>query len=502
MMKISFFNSLNSKDSGVCLSNYIIFGIYIYLLLPIIIFIIGWLRLSISVPLVLLLAIGLIKIFRARDNQVKIEIGKSDLETCAIIFLIILAIVYLSGIGRLSFQNWDHVTRNGVFEILVNNKWPVVKNFEYEGVDTKFLFIYYSAFWLPASLVGKLLGVNIGHFFLLLWSVIGVWFFWYLVCCRLQRVSLMPFAVFIAFSGLDVVGYILTSENLSSYTITAHIEWWAKDYQFSSFITQLFWVYNQAIPGWVITMLLLTQATNRNVILILGASLLFCPFPFIGAIPVAVYVLIRNTLSSKNINNAIMEIFSYENIVMGGISGIVAFVYLRDNSAGSMIQFVFNNKRGELFSLFLFAFAEILVYFFAVYRYQKKQPLLWISLFFLCLCPFIKVGRDPDFCMRASIPCLIVVWLLAVETIYKCQERKDKFGLFLIFFLLGIGFITPIQEFNRAIHETVSLYRRGQHVYVEARSEEDLMTGYWSRNYRGFADKSFFCKYLAKKKCQ
>ena len=60
---------------------------------------------------------------------------------------------------------------------------------------------------------------------------------------------------------MDIVGLLLTGNPSVIETRLCekiHIEWWARFYQFSSFTTQLFWVFNQAVPAWIATLLVLS----------------------------------------------------------------------------------------------------------------------------------------------------------------------------------------------------------------------------------------------------
>ena len=49
---------------------------------------------------------------------------------------------------------------------------------------------------------------------------------------------------------MDVLGYYMTGIDMKTVLQTTYLEWWT-DFQFSGFTTQLFWVFNQAIPAWV-----------------------------------------------------------------------------------------------------------------------------------------------------------------------------------------------------------------------------------------------------------
>lgn len=193
-----------------------------------------------------------------------------------IILLIIAVWVYFSGIGNFVWQNSDHRARNALYEMLVVNKWPVIKNVVYEdGVQLRGL-IYYIGYWLPAALIGKMCGMAAGYLFQYIWAVLGVFLGVILLNAILKKWSIWHLILFILFSGLDAMGCVL-SGNLDPVLSFAHIEWW-NAYQFSSFTTQLYWVYNQAIYAWVLTALIMIQKNNRHILCIWSLGMVVCTF--------------------------------------------------------------------------------------------------------------------------------------------------------------------------------------------------------------------------------
>ncbi len=471
--------------------------VILYLSLPIIIFLLGWVKPLIAIPTSIIILYCLYQVLKVDGNLTrKITITKKEFKTLISIFLIILLWVYLSGIGKLVFQNSDHLARNPIFELLVNCRWPVVKTVLFEGVDTPFILVYYIGFWLPSALVGKLFGITAGFFFQVIWAAMGIWLFYYLVCCQLNKISVVPLIIFIFFSGLDAFGTAILSGSYVPVTGQEHIEWWTRGMQFSSFTTQLFWVFNQALPAWLLTMLILLQKTNKYIVLLLGVSLICCPLPFMGVLPFALYVIIRNRNNSDNKNLKFDHLFSVENIIGGGIAGIITFLYFRSNQNASNIGdylTVSGDMNNYLFSLFMFILLEVGVYFIVIYKYQKKNPLFYIVFIFLTLCPMIRIGGGADFCMRASIPALTVLYIMVIQTIYKMMEKKDKISFIAICIILVLGSITPIHEINRTVIQTITNYPGFNN--MPAISEEELIT---QKNFGARIDDNYFYEYLAR----
>lgn len=473
----------------------------VYMTLPILIFILGWIKPFISIPAA---AIVVIMAYRFLMDESFVEkapnVTKKDIETLIFAGIIILLWVYLSGVGKFVYQNWDHIFRNSIFELLVNNEWPIIKIFPLNGRDTPLLFVYYIGFWMPAAIVGKLFGLTAGYVFQMFWACIGLWLFFWLICCFLRRISLLPLLILIFFSGLDVLGTaILTGKEISLFS-GEQLGWWA-GMQFSSFTTQLFWVFNQAIPGWILTVLILSQEKNKYIVFLLGISLIFCPLPFIGLLPFVVFVLLRNVRNQNNIKTSFVDMFSIENLLGGGVSGILTYLYFKANSSGQHIVFIpvaSTQNVGFFFNVVLFLLLEVGVYVLAIYKYQKKNPLLYIAFIYLCTCPLIDIGYGGDYCMRACIPAQVVIFLLVVRTIYESRQKKDTITVIALTVLLSIGAVTSVHEINRTIRNTIERFRSNLPVYADTLSEEELMMGEKGTNFRGDALNSIFCKCFAR----
>ena len=474
--------------------------IVIYMALPIVIFLIGWTRPIISIPSSIVVGIVSWRIIKDKSVCPRLPFyGKKEREIFILAVVIVALWVYFSGIGGFSFQFDDHRYRSGLFNMLVNNDWPVVQSYVENGKESTYLLVYYIAFWMPSAIIGKVFGLGAGYIFQVFWAIVGIWFFYYLVSCYLKKASLLPLIVFIFFSGLSAVGTGILKGFEQGLLMPQ--EPWALGLQFSSFTTQLFWVFNQAIPGWLLTIIILMQSKNRYVIFFMGISLLACPFPFVGTIPFLIYTILKNAWKTKNLKKAASDLFSPENIFGGGITGLITYLYFKTNKSSKHVLFQPAESQDPKFFIFLvvvFVLLEVGVFFVIVYKYQKKNPLLYIALSFLCVCPMFKVGYGGDFCMRACIPAQVVLFLLVMQTLYKARKCNDKALTLAITVVLLIGSIMPIQVFNITIGTTINRYANHEQILAEPQSDEQLMTGENCNNFRGNANKSFFYKYIAR----
>lgn len=491
---------------------------YGYILLPFLIFAIGWMKWYISYPTVAILCICFYKACRESPQLWRPEWNRDNIIKFLFMIGIIAIWVYYSGIGKFVFQATDHSVRNSVFNIMVEYQWPVI-NYEIlpesplgrQGASAAGL-IYYIGFWLPSALVGKVLGIRAGYYAQAVWAVLGIALVYYLICVLMKRVAVWPLFVFIFFSGLDVLGIFLTAQDPATFEAMWHLEWWGTPYEYSSMTTQLFWVFNQSIPAWVCTMLAYIQKNNRNLVFILACSMLSSTFPFVGLLLLVLFFCFTRQYEDmgavgtagirekgkKYMSCLIKDTCTIQNVIGGGLVGIMTFLYLSGNYSGAYIMG--ENTRGPSFDnslakLVIFLILEIGIYAALIYKYNKENKIFYFILVCLCVFPPIKVGYSVDFCMRASIPALLILMLLVMKTLADSWEKKDYRVFVGLLLVLVLGGITPTFEFKRTISETFRRINEGEIVYESDSDPIKIMSG---GNFSGSAEDGLFFKYFVK----
>lgn len=500
--------------------NYRIFWkmAYGYILLPFVIFALGWMKIYISLPIV-----GILCYCYYKTCKESPELWLPDWDRDTIIkFLFAIGIiaiwVYYSGIGKFVFQNTDHFERNSIFNILVEYDWPVVNyeivpefNQAWDGTTKVTGLIYYIGFWLPSAVVGKVLGIRAGYYAQAVWAVLGIVLVYYLICIMLKKVVVWPLFILVFFSGLDIVGVFLTNFDIYGLGSKWHLEWWGTPYQYSSMTTQLFWVFNQSVPAWVCTMLMYVQKNNRNLVFILACSMLSSTFPFIGLLLLALFFCFTRkydmkverviSLGSKiksYLISLIKDTCTLQNVLGGGIVGIVSFLYLSGNLSGGRVMA--ENIRGPEFDnslpkFVIFLILEVGVYASLIYKYNKQNKLYYFVLLCLCVIPPIKVGYSIDFCMRASIPALFILMLWVIKAVQEAWQKRESAVFLGLIVALIIGSVTPICEFKRTFTQTFDRIENEQIVYEE---DMDILQILNSVNFSGDIEKNFFFQYLVK----
>lgn len=470
-------------------------SVYIYFFLPFLLFSFFWMKSYIAIPVILILILCLFRMCKKPGIHAQIFWNKQDKKKILLIIGIICFWVGISGVGGFSYQTDDHLWRNAIFETLVYEDWPVVSEQNIDGILTRRGFSYYMGFWMPAASVAKVFGIQVGYFAQVVWAVIGIFLFYYGVCLLKKKIVVWPLIVFIFFSGMDIVGYYITGVDINALSPQEHIEWWTS-FQYSSMTTQLFWVFNQCIPAWILTVLLLLENSNKYIAILLALSMTNCTLPFVGVLPLAIYLIFSRRYSQCNNkwNVWLKDTFTLENILGGAVVGIISLLFLMKTGSGSDISLIdFSNGGWMVYVVFLLV--EIGGICFSIFSYHKNNPIFHIALIWLLICPMLNMYGGDNFCMRASIPALLMLYLCVVYALEEAFKLKNYMRLISIVIVLCIGAVTPCHEIVRSIAQTEYKHKAGENVRVESVGIDAVMQNdYESCN----ADRNYFYKYIAK----
>lgn len=427
---------------------------YIYLALPLFIFILSWLDYGFAFLFALLLSIAFYMAYpKTNDNTVVLDrMGFIMAGGIAVIWC------FLAGIGYFYYQSFDYHFRNAVFRDLINYDWPVF----YNRANTP--LVYYMAFWLAPALVAKFFGLfisdqqslfMIGNYALLVYAVFGVMLVLAHIkkalCLQNNRQFLIACLLFIFFSGMDVIGhrYFLIVEQPFEY----HLEWWATFIQYSSITTGMFWVFNQFIPVALMTLLVYNERKVNNFGFLIAVALFSSPYPTTGIgafmIVYAVCCFCNSTHKKDFIGD---KIFSLQNIIGVFVLLPLCVLYFITNSEGmDGWHYIFDFTTPQRFLLFIVL--EFLLYVFILYPQYKNDIFFNVMFFSLLLIPFLRLDQQNNFCMRASIPAIVILALFVIRFFYeqRCNHPIKTILLGGIFF---IGAMTPLTEFYRGIHYT------------------------------------------------
>ena len=323
---------------------------YGYLALPVLVFFLGWWRWQVGVVCTVVLVCSVWGCMREHRGGTEAEYVFTSIHGMKIAAVILLVLLWtgLSGVGGYVWQNADHTIRNELFTLLVEEKWPLVREVDLmsssgaSGTEVRGL-VYYTGYWLPAAAVGKLAGLSAGWAAQYLWAAAGILLMYAWICIGRQKLAVWPLGVLILFSGLDALGVLLTCPEGLAVFGDAHLEAWAPYYQFSSMTTQLFWVFNQAVPAWLLAALVFYGEKPRNLLFLTFLTVLTATFPFVGMLPFVLYFMIRRCTwepglcghgsMSGILKSCLRSWGSFQNVAGTAVTAVICGIYISGNNA-------------------------------------------------------------------------------------------------------------------------------------------------------------------------
>lgn len=444
---------LLGQDPGMALS----LG---YVFLPVLLFFFGWLRLWLAVPLGILwlAAFGKLGRYLCVERKKRSPVGfHFRPEYWVVVGVVVFAWLMFSGIGGFSYQNSDYFVRNPIYRDLVRQPWPVFFDFSTQRPAVRDVlgngsaaFVYYFCFWLPPALLAKLFAGNelLANVFLLAWAYLGVMLALYQIHRHLKRHFWAAPVIFICFSGLDGLGYWLLK---GRFAFGAHLEWWCTYFQYSSHTTVLYWVFNQAIPLWLLTALLLNMRGNKTTIGLCSLAFAYSPFATFGMVPLAVYSAFRRGQNWK-------KALTWENALIPLAMLLVFGSFYLSNAGSVSLQgwiFQFYPWKKWLPAYLLFLLLEVGIYAWILQKCLRKYAYLWVALAELALIPLYKMTGANDFAMRASLPALLILSVCLTRYALACRADYGKWAALALAVTLALGAVTPLSEIYRSVSFTV-----------------------------------------------
>ena len=451
---------------------------YIYVSLPLVPFFLFYLRHSVGISLLIFLLAALYFAFRQkRSSGVPETVLTLSRKEMLMFSSLLLLWTYLGGQGGFWYQSYDWVARNAIYRDLITHSWPVV----YESKGTA--LVYYFGYWLfPAALTKPILYLfgesaawTAGKIILWGWTFFGLAIAGLLIAvyCRAEKGKQIIIAelIFILYSGLDILGAALNGR--LAYCLRPsfpHLEWWSK-YQYSSTTACLFWVFNQSVIPWVITLLFLLEETPRYYGILITLCFFCGPFPAVGLavlMAVRLIVYLAGEVKQKIPAAAVLRtVFSFPNVagVLLCMPVLAVFYFgnnaLRESSlteqeAGILSSGYWNTR------LVLFLIIEVGIYAALLWKEHRKDSLYYASLLLLAIIPAIHIGDGADFCMRASIPAVFLIMLYCIQSVLTYSDQghsvnsAKKIRKLLLVICLAVGSVTPAVEIYRGISSVVN----------------------------------------------
>lgn len=310
----------------------------VYLLLPNLLFLLGWVRSYVALPLAVLLVGAVYWVCRKNKEE---QYGRQNAETFSvtdgILLCLILAVLYvvtdLVGFHANTIQDPDFTYRNAIYATLVCEDWPIYSpRGEY--------FIYYHAFWLPPALLTKLCGGFLSpHTALFWWSYIGLALAGCLFYTTLRKSTVFFGAILLGTFSLSYTASVLASlydPNHEMVVLHGQNLFYLTNFCFN----QLRCTFNHAIPGLLFMALVLCKGVPIRY-LALPSALLFClsPMAAVAIIPLLGLIIYGEWREHKQLP------FNATTIIcVAFIVPVLLYLSSQNSSESASMRFLWNDS--------------------------------------------------------------------------------------------------------------------------------------------------------------
>ena len=414
-----------------------------FLVIPVIIFCLGYLRWYVGIPFALCFA-GF-SVYAVMDCT-KQGGGKTTLEANTKDFVIPLKyligfalfaifLAYFSGVGEFIYSLQDHAIRRATLTDLVNYKWPVIYDYstqtnpdvikEIGKTSGKTALMYYFTYWMPAALAGKLFGRTAADVCLMLWTAIGI-FLTLLGMVKLNgRACITQPMFFMFFGGLDVMPTLVHSA--TGYSLWTSIEGWVPNMAYYCNMSELANVYHQCVPCFLITVLVMLSVNTRTFGLTGGLLFAYSPFGVFGILPVIGTAVFRKEMR-QDVKGTIKDLLTPVNIISALILLVMYGSFYTANSEAvgkNGFTWKYYDSAGLFVICYLcFLVIEVLPVTAILYKRYRKNVFYICAAICLTLIPLYMMTWVNDFAMRASMPSRLIMCIFLSE-LFKNLYDED-----------------------------------------------------------------------------
>ena len=357
----------------------------------------------------------------------------------------------VSGIGHFFYQTDDWVVRDALLFDLVRNPWPVA----YATPGAPGLLRAPLGMYLIPALIGKAGGLGAAQAALAVQNALAIGLCLYVFARVLPagRSRWIMLALFVAFSGMDIIPWIRQRLGGMEPLGLPHIEPWPGFFHYDSNVTEILWTPHHAIAGWALVAGYLVWRQGRISALALGplfaASGFWSPLAAAGALPFYVFAFVGDLADRK------LRMPDWAIAAASGLAALPVLFYLT-RGTGEVEKGLQDMGNPEILRSYLAMMALEVLPFFAIAwegrdredRRGRNELLLIVLLLFAI--PFYMLGFANDFAMRVSIPALTLLCVRSVPAL-AAIGREPAMRRAIIGGIVAIGAATPAIEIWRNV---------------------------------------------------
>lgn len=396
------------------------------------------------------------------DNAISLRV----LLAC---LLLALVLNILGGQGRFLFANIDWQIRDPLFQDLVNVSWP----FQYLMDGHAFMLRAPLAFYLLPTALAKLMGPSLASTLLLAHSTLLLGTLFALATTLVERLSSKIFLLLLVvfFGGLEIFSSLFFALRQNSAFTFDRLEGWAMNYQFSSTITQLFWVPHHALPAIFFAVLYLLWLRKKLHPLYIACffpmQFLWSPLTAMGTMLFVAHVawveLRKGLLPVKYFYPAAAIFMLCLPVIIylrSGTQDVPVHVGLYSVGDTHLVTFHASDFfRKRVLKLVLFYLIQVIPFLTVLIFVRKHLQLQLATVVCIALwlfgCPFVYLGEGGDFNMRSSMPSLdVLAFLMALTLLFLFEQWRTsprmRMQALLVALMLLLGSATGVSDIVRA----------------------------------------------------
>lgn len=385
-----------------------------WLLLPVLVFMAGWMHWYVALPLAFLLFPGLFLHLRGAASaspgaDAPAEAPSFPLFTTSswIVLGGFIVLMVLSGWGEWVNQHPDHIVRNACLRELAGEPWPVV----FPDGDA---LIYNIGFWLVPALGGKLAGLETARMLVPLWGAWGLFLTWLWLCVFSRRRSLLLAVMMVMFGSLLNLQCWLSLDMLRlHYFGTAE---------------QIMCSANASIPVMLFFVFLAAGRMPLNWMpLLFAAAAFYSPLAALGGLPLVVCQWLRQWKSV----HAPWRALRHPSVPAALLLGACFLLYYAAVNAPASRMGIrpFYTCWGD----FLLAGTSFLAYALFCWRDFRGNPLFICTLATGIALPFFYIQGDVnDLLCKGSVPVMACLLAFLAAAWARHPARRPWIWLLLV----------------------------------------------------------------------
>jgi hypothetical protein len=436
----------------------------VYIVLPIPIFVLGWIRPLVAIPALAIIFVGTWLAMRPEADPPANPVPASDARPdhswksaagAAVIVLALFVVLY-SGVGGYATpQEHAYHRHNAFLQDLIQYSWPVAYS-ETGPRHEPGILVFYIGNALTPALLGKAFGwgmANHASFLLAAASLLlALWWF-----VRIVGAAPVYGLIFLFFGGLDLAGWVATLGWYQSGI--PNLDFWAREYTLKHWaLGGVYWMYasnvymlyhapQHVVCSWLATLVILYDAIRAGncgrAVFIWSCSLLWSAFSFAGMLPIVALAVL--TTRGRGL-------FSFANVAAGATILLLTGLYISSNSQDYVHGWYweFHDPLRSWPLLVLVLAVEFGVYALALPLRSVLRSVnpawWWTVLACLLVAPLYRLGKNNDLTTKGVIPALVVFQVFLAMGIARARSESGRRAARVLIALLAAGALTAVSN--------------------------------------------------------